>query len=423
MRFTSGVSLILLLPLACSTPPAADTTAGTWVGTITTEGNVTTVINESGSVWGGTATLVEELSIGVDRGEEHYMFGRVASVWASDERIYVVDSQVPAVRVYDQQGRYLRDIGRPGQGPGEYERPGSVALLPDGRILVRESGPGQRINVYSPDGEVVLDTWYGETLFGMSSPPVVTYSGEYFTQTVGATTEERQRQEVGMARAGPDGIEGELRRYPSLDVPEHPGLRAGNAGLGIPLRPGRSTTMLPSRSMVAGVANQYRILVDRPDGTRLIIEQAVERVPVSPDEWEWQRRRVVASGRRYAASFDWSGEGMPREHPAFTAIIGDRSHRIWVLRPARVTRVSDCTEDPLDESVGTLVPCFTREDVADVFDEETGKLLGEVEFPSAVFEEDISVPFIRGDELYTAIEDEAGTIMVKRYRLVLPGER
>jgi hypothetical protein len=68
------------------------------------------------------------------------------------------------------------------------------------------------------------------------------------------------------------------------------------------------------------------------------------------------------------------------------------------------------------------VPCFTREDVADVFDEESGKLLGEVEFPSAVLEVDLSVPFIHGNELYTAIEDEAGTIMVKRYRLVLPGE-
>jgi hypothetical protein len=43
---------------------------GTWAGTITTEGDVTTVVNESGSVWGGTATLVEEASIGVDAGDD-----------------------------------------------------------------------------------------------------------------------------------------------------------------------------------------------------------------------------------------------------------------------------------------------------------------------------------------------------------------
>jgi hypothetical protein len=92
------------------------------------------------------------------------------------------------------------------------------------------------------------------------------------------------------------------------------------------------------------------------------------------------------------------------------------------LRPARVGRASNCTEDPLDDYVGTLVPCYMREDVADVFDEETGRLLGEVEFPTAILEEEFSVPFIRGDELYAVIEDDAGTIMVKRYRLVLPGE-
>ena len=50
---------------ACATQEDAN---GAWVGTTTTEGNVTTVVNESGSVWGGTATLVEEASIGVESG-------------------------------------------------------------------------------------------------------------------------------------------------------------------------------------------------------------------------------------------------------------------------------------------------------------------------------------------------------------------
>ena len=67
-----------LLVVAGCTSPASDQSAdGTWVGTITTEGNVTTVVNESGSVWDGAATLVEDLSIGVDLGEEYYMFARV----------------------------------------------------------------------------------------------------------------------------------------------------------------------------------------------------------------------------------------------------------------------------------------------------------------------------------------------------------
>ncbi|MCH7824022.1 MAG: hypothetical protein IH849_04410 [Acidobacteria bacterium] len=66
---------------ACATQEEAVDPEGTWVGTITTEGDVTTVVTESGSVWGGTATLVEEASIGVEAGADEYMFGSVAGIW------------------------------------------------------------------------------------------------------------------------------------------------------------------------------------------------------------------------------------------------------------------------------------------------------------------------------------------------------
>ncbi len=59
---------ICFLAFACS-PVATETGSDTtWVGTITTEGNVTPVVNESGSMWGGTATLVEQASIGAEAG-------------------------------------------------------------------------------------------------------------------------------------------------------------------------------------------------------------------------------------------------------------------------------------------------------------------------------------------------------------------
>ena len=119
MRFSSGVSLILLGALACSAPPEVDSADGTWVGTITTEGNVTTVVNESGSVWGGAARLVEEASIGVESGSQEYMFGQVVGVFATDQHIYVVDRQLPRVRRYTLDGEFAGDLGRDGQGPGE----------------------------------------------------------------------------------------------------------------------------------------------------------------------------------------------------------------------------------------------------------------------------------------------------------------
>ena len=45
---TRAILVLALLAVGCGTPDSATDTDGTWVGTITTDGNVTTVINESG---------------------------------------------------------------------------------------------------------------------------------------------------------------------------------------------------------------------------------------------------------------------------------------------------------------------------------------------------------------------------------------
>ena len=87
LRSIVAVSVVTVAVVACGPQESATDTDGTWVGTITTEGNVTTVVNESGSVWGGTATLVEEASIGVESGADEYMFGEVRGVVASRERL------------------------------------------------------------------------------------------------------------------------------------------------------------------------------------------------------------------------------------------------------------------------------------------------------------------------------------------------
>lgn len=110
---------IFISSSACGPNATTSASGNAWVGTITTEGDVTTVVNESGSVWGGTATLIEELSIGVETGPAEYMFGRVGATASYGNRIYVSDLSVPAVRVYTLEGEYIGDIGREGQGPGE----------------------------------------------------------------------------------------------------------------------------------------------------------------------------------------------------------------------------------------------------------------------------------------------------------------
>ena len=100
-RACGGFAGVALAACSVSEPVVSDEA---WVGSVTVSGNLTRTINESGSLWGGPGRLVEEASIGVPEGEDPYMLGAVGAVWATDTEIYVVDSQAPAVRVYDWQG-------------------------------------------------------------------------------------------------------------------------------------------------------------------------------------------------------------------------------------------------------------------------------------------------------------------------------
>lgn len=66
MRPTTACCVLASIGVAlgCSAPPdASDAASAEWRGSIETVGDVTTVRNDGGSVWGGTADLVEEVSI------------------------------------------------------------------------------------------------------------------------------------------------------------------------------------------------------------------------------------------------------------------------------------------------------------------------------------------------------------------------
>ncbi|MGD8331901.1 MAG: 6-bladed beta-propeller, partial [Acidobacteriota bacterium] len=102
--------------------------------------------------WGDTG-LVEELRIGVETGPTELMFGTINFLTVGlDGTIYVADDQPDVVRTYDAEGNYLGDVGRAGQGPGEYTRINGLEVLPDGRLLTWDVS-NQRVSIFSASGE------------------------------------------------------------------------------------------------------------------------------------------------------------------------------------------------------------------------------------------------------------------------------
>ena len=423
MKLRSFCLVAFVAVAACSGAVEHSEPDGAWVGTVTAEGNVTTVLNQSGSVWGGQATWVEEASIGLESGPDEYLFGQTAGVWADGERIYVVDYQVPAVRVYDTAGQYLFDVGGRGQGPGEFEEPWSVATTPNGDIVVAEIAGG-RVNVYSPSG-VPIQTH-------SPASPVRTITADMFLMSAAGVPYTISLNEMdangvrrmGMRAVATDGSAGETL-FPPLTGYEPACLEVGFMSgpyCAVSFTAFEHRALTPELDWVVGISNEYSFQIHHRDGRVSAVSRSWTPVPVSGDEADYERARVTAMVRLNEPDWTWSGPPVSDHKPAYRRILPDHSGRTWLLRDGASRRVAgDCTEafDDSGEWGRGFRSCWVADQFLDAFDAD-GRYLGEVQVPStANVSGDV---FIRDDVLVAPANDDAGTIMVKRYRLVLPGE-
>jgi hypothetical protein len=412
-----------LLAIACGGGAAPEDAGHEWQATTTTEGDRTVVRTHSGSVWGGPAQMVEEAAIGVEVGEEHYMLGQVVSVAASPDRIYVLDASIPVVRVYDMAGEYVQDIGAAGDGPGEFRQPSGMGIGPDGRIYVRD-GSQARITIFGPAG-TLADTWPmggGMMLFGM--PLVITDDGTLYSPGRTDTNEGFANLRIGMIPRGPDGPSGDPVDPPDFDfeterfeVTARTAEYVNVAMWPVPYWPEEEWTMSPTGAMVAGVSNDYSFEIHYPGGRVTVVEKDWEPVPLEAEEAAWHIEELTAQIRDMNPDWTWTGPDLPTTKPAYDQLVADQSGRIWVLRAGPGIHNPECSTGP--EVDGP--PCWIDTPLIDVFDLE-GRFLGAVDAPLEldVFDDFFITPYIENDMIISVVEDEWGTIRVKRYRLVLP---
>ena len=77
------------------------------------------------------------------------VFGREMDIALDGARnIFVLDRLNHRVAHFSSRGEHLGDIGRAGSGPGEFQDPRTLSLLPDGRLII--SDRGTRIVVFLP---------------------------------------------------------------------------------------------------------------------------------------------------------------------------------------------------------------------------------------------------------------------------------
>ncbi len=418
------IALLLVLPLPGCSRRAGDPT-GSLVERRTTDGTITTVRAISGSVWGGRAHLAEEVRIGADEGPEGDILSNVRAITCDRHSIYVLDGGNRCLRVYDMDGRHVRNIGRQGHGPGEMDNPVSLAIHPHNGTLFVRDGRLRRMNIYTPGGEVI-DHWQLPTTWQCSRPSWFDTDAVLFTPEIvrPPQTDMDFHQGVcfGYISIGPEGALGDTLARPETDF-RHALVvchyeDGGSSAQGVPFTPRVVWSCRNDRSMVWGIPEDYRFEIRSPDGRTVICERPEVRVPVLPEEAEWHRRKVTASMRRNQPGWAWNGPEIPRYKPAYSDLIPDRSDRIWVVRQGPGVYHPEGVANPLTSDGYWQNPLYTDSTLIDVFDGQ-GHFLGEVEASTEIRFWGNST-WIEDDTVIACAEAPSGAIEVVRYRLVLP---
>jgi hypothetical protein len=394
------------------------TVPGRWEADVDTAGDTVTVRTVAGSIWEDTATLAPEVTIGKLEGEEEYLLGDPRSI-AVDEAglIYVLDVHVPVVRVYAQDGLHLRDLGRQGDGPGEYRSPDGMAVLSDGRVLVRDP-PNARITLFDSLG-THLGEWPLTGGFNTDDRYYVDHSDFSYATTILERGTDPWAWRFGVVRYSPQGDIVDTIPAPTWDF-DRAQVTASGDGFRtvrtVPFSPIIAWTFSPRGYMVGGVSTDYRIDSFLPTGAVHRFERAFAPVLVKGAEADERRESITNNLRRRAGLWTWNGPPIPDEKPPFTEIFASWEGNIWVCLSTEGTpRMT--IEEAADEEVRTgRRPFRFQESVAfDVFS-PLGRYLGHVSPPESFRIE--PEPIVRGDHVWAVTRDALDVPRVVRFRIV-----
>ena len=348
--------------------------------------------------------LVESLRIGSAVAEEVDAFGNVVS-FTLDElgRLWIGDSQGKDVRVFDADGQFVRTVGQPGEGPGEFGSIGSVRRGPEGHIWVRDSDLG-RYEVFDTAGKRIGGHRMPNR-FGGSWRSGVFFQSELSEEHPGRWVYKIHRLAAN-GTLEPDG-----RVFELLDPPPDPPMldyTVDGQGYVMP------APLTPNHDWVFGsefdfwwsdgydMGGRYEIHaidLESGDTLRTIVRQ-YEPVAIS-DAVRIAAVESQLNSVRLASRFgarrpsEKAMRVVPHVYPPFESFSRSRDGTLWVRR-----------------YVAEGVEGF------DIFDSE-GRYLGQPELPDGFGS--MSVWLITEDRMYAIDSDELGVDYVVRLEIVRPG--
>lgn len=317
-------------------------------------------------VLSGSAATV--YSVGRAEGAEHEMFGAVSSVaFDAAENLYVLDTQNARVMVYGPSGRFIRQIGRRGQGPGELLAATQVGVAPDGTIVIADlARPGYAL--FRADGTFLRNVTTAPWMpMGFGVPLALHPQGIVTPVRPAPAT----RLQSGAADPSSDVTPlmlfgfagGEPRRVFGIPSRETTSTSGGSGSGGSRLvmsiappvfSPRNLVAVLPNGQLALSFTTGYTIRIVGLDGqtTRYLQRPVRPRVTTAADREAWleAERARIASGSDGAVVVSRGGGGISAEQirrrreeqignarfadtiAALQGIMAAPSGRLWVER-------------------------------------------------------------------------------------------
>jgi len=159
-------------------------------------------------VLGGAPAAV--YGIGRDEGRDWELLARVTQVgFDQNDNLYVFDAGTSRLLVFDARGSFVRQIGKKGEGPGEFANPNGFALLSDGSIVIADNG---NYHVYAADGT------YRRTAFRPSTGAMIMVGAGGVTGVFNDRILIRGRPPIPGFRGEPESPDGTVKVPIQLDA-------------------------------------------------------------------------------------------------------------------------------------------------------------------------------------------------------------
>lgn len=126
-----------------------------WNGKIKAINGITTIINPVKPInLIPTVKLKKVWEVGGE--DPGFILNHISTIdIAENGRVYVVDKLESDVKVFSSSGEFLFPIGDKGQGPGEFENPRNLSILPNQQIVVVDKNYLNLIILFTHEGEFI----------------------------------------------------------------------------------------------------------------------------------------------------------------------------------------------------------------------------------------------------------------------------